>query len=176
MSLLWHLNMWIQIHDLPNGLMTEVVGKQLGNFFGEFLEYDHKNNTSIWRDCMRVKVKLDVRKPLKRKKKITRRNGSEVIVSCKYERLGEFCFTCGIMTHTERYCSHFLNRETEEQTKEWGSWLRAQPRRNAGPVKSKWLREDGDSDWEERQGRVKVNTKSKESSLKIPENQKSAIS
>ncbi|KAL1805105.1 hypothetical protein ACET3Z_027342 [Daucus carota] len=68
----------------------------------------------------------------------------------------------------------FLNRDTEEQTKEWGSWLRAQPRRNSGPVKSKWLREDGDSDWEERQGRVQVNAKSKESSLNIPENQSTA--
>lgn len=72
--------------------MMEVVGKQLGNFFGEFLEYDPKNNTNIWRECMRVKVRLDVRKPLKRKKKITRRNGEEAIVSCKYERLGDFCF------------------------------------------------------------------------------------
>lgn len=44
---LWHLNIWIQIHDLPTGLMSEAVGKQLGDFFGEFLEYDHQNNTSI---------------------------------------------------------------------------------------------------------------------------------
>lgn len=62
---LLHLSMWIQLHDLPTGLMSESVGKQLGDFFEEFLEYDHKNNTSIWRECMRVKIKLDVRKPLK---------------------------------------------------------------------------------------------------------------
>lgn len=30
--------MWIQIYDLPTRLMTEVVGKQLGNFFGELFE------------------------------------------------------------------------------------------------------------------------------------------
>lgn len=71
---LWHLNMWMQIFDLPMGFMSEEVGKQLGIFFGEFLEYDHKNNTSIWRKCMRIKVRLDVRKPLKRKKKILKRN------------------------------------------------------------------------------------------------------
>lgn len=77
---LLYVNMWIQIYDLPNGLMTEGVGQQLGNFFGEFLEYDHKNDTSIWRECMRIKVRPDVRKPLKRRKKITRRNGTDVIV------------------------------------------------------------------------------------------------
>lgn len=65
---LWSLKIWIQIHDLPNGFMTEAVGKQLGNFFGEFLQYDANNDTSIWRECMRIKISLDVRKPLKRKK------------------------------------------------------------------------------------------------------------
>lgn len=74
---LWYLNIWIQIHELPTGYMLEIVGKQLGNFFGEFLEYDPKNNSSIWRECMRIRIRLDVRKPLKRKKKITRKNGED---------------------------------------------------------------------------------------------------
>lgn len=73
--------------------MLETVGKQLGNFFGEFLEYDTKNSSSIWRDCMRVRIRLDVRKPIKRKKKIVKKDGQEIIILCKYERLGEFCFT-----------------------------------------------------------------------------------
>lgn len=90
--------------------MSEAVGKQLKIFFGEILAYDYKNNTSIWRELMRIKVRLDVRNPLKRKKKITKENGTEVIVSCRYQRLGDFCFTCGVMPHTERYCKKFLNR------------------------------------------------------------------
>lgn len=36
---------------------------------------------------MRVKIKIDVRRPLKRKKKIVRRDGSEIMVYCKYERI-----------------------------------------------------------------------------------------
>ena len=71
----WYVNIWIQIHNLPMGYMLETVGKQLGNFFGEFPEYDAKNNTSIWRDCMRVRIRLDTRKPLKRKKKISKKDG-----------------------------------------------------------------------------------------------------
>lgn len=31
---LWHVNMWMQIFDLPTGFMTEVVCQQLGKFFG----------------------------------------------------------------------------------------------------------------------------------------------
>lgn len=67
---LWFLKMWIQIHDLPKGFMSEVVGKQLGDFFGEFVQYDAKNNSSIWMEYMRIKIWVDVRKPLKRRKKL----------------------------------------------------------------------------------------------------------
>lgn len=106
---LWCLNIWIQIYDLPNGFMSEVVGQQLGNSFGSFVAYDPKNNISIWRDCMRIKIRLDVRKPLKRKKKIKRKNDTEFIVTCKYERLCDFCFACGLVTHTERFCRRSID-------------------------------------------------------------------
>lgn len=142
---MWHVNIWIQIYDLPTGFMTKAVNQQLGNFFGQFLEYDHKNNTSIWRELMRLRVRLDVRKPLKRKKKITMRNEAYVIVSCNYEHLGDFCFTCDIVSDTERYYSRLLN-DTEEINQEWGSWLRAQPCRSSGSVRSKWLCEEGDTE------------------------------
>lgn len=143
------VSFWIQIHDLPTGYMSESVGRQLGNFFGMFLEYDPKNNTGIWRECMRIRIKVDIRKPLKRKKKIVRKNASEFIVSCKYERLGDFYFRCGMLSHTERFCQKKF-QQSSEMEKEWGGWLRAQPRRVAG--KSKWLREDGDGDWSGKYG------------------------
>lgn len=146
----WFLIIWIQLHNLPMGYMMETVGKQLGNFFGEFLEYDEKNN-SIWRECMRVRIKLDVCKPIKRKKKITKKDGSEFIVMCKYERLGEFCFSCGMVTHTDRFCRKTITNEAGGE-KEWGNWLRAPPRRVAGQNQSRWIREEGDDTWEDRIG------------------------
>lgn len=150
---LFEVNFWIQLYDLPVGFMSETVGKQLGNFFGTFIFYDPNNNTSIWRECMRVRIKVDVRKPLKRKKKISRKNGTECIVQCKYERLGDFCFICGMLTHTERFCRKKLDSSLGEPSKDWGSWLRAPPRRGSGQGKSKWLREDGDDDWGNRKGK-----------------------
>lgn len=116
---LWHLDIWIQIHDLPNGFMSETVGQQLGNFFGSFVAYDPKNNNSILREYMRIKIKLNVRKPLKRKKKIKRKNGSEFIVTCKYERLGDFCFACGLVTHTERFCRRSMDNMSDGGSKDW---------------------------------------------------------
>lgn len=140
--------MWIQIHDLPKGFMSKVVGKQLGDFFGEFVQYDAKNNSSIWMEYMRIKIRVDVRKPLKRRKKIKRKNGTEFMVTCKYERLGEFCFICGLMSHTERFCRRNIDKQSDESAKEWGAWLRAAPRRGMNQVMSKWLRDEDDADWE----------------------------
>lgn len=144
---LFDVNFWIQIHGLPSGLMNETVGKQLGNFFGTFLLYDPNNNTSIWRESMRLRIRMDVRKPLKRKKKICKRDGTECVVQCKYERLGDFCFVCGLLSHTERFCSKKLGVQQHDSLREWGSWLRAPPRRAAGQERSKWLRDERDEDW-----------------------------
>lgn len=126
---LWFLNIWIQVYDLPSGFMSEPVGIQLGNFFGSFLMYDSKNNSSIWREYMWIKIRLDVRKPLKCKKRIKRKNGTEFVVNCKYERLGDFCFACGLVSRTERFCRRNLDNRSEGGLKDWGTWLRAPSRR-----------------------------------------------
>lgn len=146
------IDFWIQIYALPVGYMSEVVGKQLGNFFGRFLEYDTKNNSTIWREYMRLKIRVDVRNPLKRKKKICKKDKTEVIVHCKYEKLGDLCFICGLISHTERFCKKKVDGEGTSEPREWGGWLRAPPRRKAGGNRSKWMRDDNGGDWENRQG------------------------
>ncbi|KAI4350923.1 hypothetical protein L6164_005326 [Bauhinia variegata] len=41
---LFHVCFWVQIHDLPAGFITPIIGKHLGNFIGSFVEYDENNN------------------------------------------------------------------------------------------------------------------------------------
>lgn len=154
---LFSLQFWIQLFGVPSGLMTEAAGKQLGNFFGSFIAYDPNNNTSIWRECMRIKISIDVRQPLKRKKKICKRNGVECIVQCKYERLGDFCFVCGLVSHTERYCGKKVGLNSNDEAREWGIWLRAPARRAGGNDRSKFLRDERDADWDVNYGNSKFN-------------------
>lgn len=104
-----------------------------------------------YQDC------VDVRQPLKCKKKICKRNGTECIVQCKYERLGDFCFVCGHVTHTERFCSMKSSLKVWEGVREWGTWLRAPVRRMVGQDHSKFLREDRDIDWDANHGNSNVN-------------------
>lgn len=137
---------WIQVHDLPVGYMSHHVGKQLGDFIGQFLEYDTTNNTGVWRAYMRVRVAIDVGKPLKRCKKIRKSEGEWFLVNFKYERLGSFCFICGCLGHTERFCELLFSIPEEEVKRGWGTWLRAPDKRNANLGGSKWLRDDGHND------------------------------
>lgn len=60
------------------------------------------------------------------------------------------------VTHTERFCRKKLDTNTVEVSKEWGSWLRAPPRRGCGQNKSKWLREEGDASWDSKFGKDNV--------------------
>lgn len=61
------------------------------------MEYDGTNNLGVWRNYMRIGVLLDVRVPLKRKKKIRMANGAWSMISFTYERLGSFYFLCGLL-------------------------------------------------------------------------------
>lgn len=89
---------------------------------------------------MRLRIRVDIRKPLKRKKKICKKDKSEFVVHCKYERLGDFCFTCRLVSHTERFCRKKFESESQELANDWGSWLRVPSRRMEGQSISKWLR------------------------------------
>ncbi|MBA0660680.1 hypothetical protein Goklo_012657, partial [Gossypium klotzschianum] len=54
---------WVQIHDLPPGLMTETMAKQFGDFLGQFLENDTSISTMGIQKFMRIRIRLDVTIP-----------------------------------------------------------------------------------------------------------------
>lgn len=134
------LAFWVQVHDLPAGYITEGIGKQLGAFIGEFLEYDATNSSSIWRQYMRIRVAIDVSKPLKRGRRIKKTDGTSFMVSFKYERLHIFCFVCGRVGHSERFCEDLFSSDPSNIKREWGVWLKADDRRGGPLTGDRWLR------------------------------------
>jgi hypothetical protein len=137
------VDFWVQVHNLPVGLMAEKVGKKLANYIGSFVEYDKNNNTSIWRQYMRLRVRVDVHQPLKKESKVKNQGGEWCIIKFKYERLGVFCFVCGIMGHAENKCEVRFAKEIDDGVREWSNELRAEPRRRSGRQTSRWLKEEG---------------------------------
>ncbi|GAU38028.1 hypothetical protein TSUD_395880 [Trifolium subterraneum] len=142
---LYHVNFWVQIHNVPVGMMLEKVGKGLANYIGEFVEYDKNNSTSFWRQYMRVKVRVDVRRPLKIEKKIMLNGGLGGVVIFKYERLSLFCFVCGVIGHSDNKCEVKYAMERDYGSRGWSNEIKAEVRRPGDRVESRWLREERSS-------------------------------
>ncbi|MBA0581903.1 hypothetical protein Gorai_024064 [Gossypium raimondii] len=54
--LLFFVNFWVQVHDLPKGLMSEQMVTQFGNFVGRFVSYNAKASS---KGFIRIRVAID---------------------------------------------------------------------------------------------------------------------
>jgi len=96
---------WIRVMKLPLGMMTRATGEAIGEEIGTFMCMDLDDNDSVVGRFLRIKVRLDVRKPLMRG--VTVCVGKEekpLWCPVEYEFLPDFCYTCGIIGHTDRSC------------------------------------------------------------------------
>lgn len=134
------LDLWVQIHDLKVGFMSEKVVKQIGDYIGSFVESCSSNFVGVWREYMRVRVTIDLSKPLKRHMKIRQTGDSWYWITFKYENVPTFCFICGIIGHSEKLCSKLFTTPEKEITKAYGAWMRAPFKRHIKPIGAKWLR------------------------------------
>ncbi|CAN0884251.1 hypothetical protein LINGRAHAP2_LOCUS14784 [Linum grandiflorum] len=100
---LHEVDFWVSVYDLTAEFYSEVVGKALGNFLGNFILYDDTNQYVDRDSYMRIRVKLDVRKSLVNEK-LVKKPTSEVLAVIKYEKLPIFCFLCGRIGHIDRAC------------------------------------------------------------------------
>lgn len=140
---LFQIPFWVQVHNIPNGFMSEAVGKHVGNTIGSFLEYDPKNTSEFWCLFMRVRVLLDVRKPLLKKLKLRKPGGDAKEVVLKYETLDIFCYMCGMLGHLDNSCNKLFDLVRDDSSRNWGPEIKAEVRRGGSSSGARWLREEG---------------------------------
>jgi hypothetical protein len=121
---------WVRISKMPFGMMNKATGEAIGKEMGDFLSMDKdEDNTAVGR-YLRIKVRIDIRKPLMRG--VTLCVGKEeksLWCPVVYEFLPDFCYTCGIIGHIDKVCSQKL-KEGEEQ--QFSKNLRFIPERRRG--------------------------------------------
>lgn len=114
------VEIWVQVHDVPQGFNSENIMKSVGTYIGKYEKSDPTNFDGTWKSYVRIRVILDIQKPLRRRMKI-KRGGVWSWLNFKYERMGTFCFVCGIIGHTERDCSIvYDNPDKEIELMEYG--------------------------------------------------------
>jgi hypothetical protein len=121
-----HSPFWVQVHDMPLLYMNKNVGTKIGNSLGELQEVDVVGNKLGWGSYLRLRVSLDITKPLDHGRAL-KFAGKSSWMEFKYEKLPLFCFRCGCIVHGSKGCPvppavHIHDRD---ETKQWGSWLRA---------------------------------------------------
>ncbi|VFQ81500.1 unnamed protein product [Cuscuta campestris] len=139
---LHHLYVWVRVYGLKRGFFSERVAQRLGNEIGQFVEADPKNFSNPWSSYLRIRVKLDVQKPLKKGTRLKREGKEWFHVDFAYERLPTFCFVCGRLGHGERFCPETLRQWGRQVERKFGPELRASTRRASNNIGARWLREE----------------------------------
>ncbi|KAL0383104.1 UNVERIFIED_CONTAM: hypothetical protein Scaly_0597700 [Sesamum calycinum] len=115
------------VHGLPLSKMSKEMAVFIGNHLGKFVDVDMDDAGHVWGSHMRIRVSIDVTKPLKRVLKIRTTLGDEQLLSFTYERLPNFCYLCGCLGHLSKYCEmRFTDNFADPgDATPYGPWLRA---------------------------------------------------
>lgn len=126
---------WIRVFDLPLGMMNEETGKVIGDKVGKALEVETDPDGSAMGSYLRVKVRLDIRKPLLRAV-FLEGEGERAGEWCpiQYEFLPNFCYGCGLLGHVYRECDVSIG---DGENQQYGDWMRASPLRKRNSVDSR---------------------------------------
>lgn len=141
---LQEVEMWVQIYDIPRGFLSETILKSIGSSIGRYIKSDPGTFEGGWKSYVRIRVLMNVEKPLKRRMKIKREGDNWSWLNFKYERLGTFCFVCGIIGHSDRDCNIVYANPEKVVEKAYGVWLRAPSRNVKNNTGARWLRNAGE--------------------------------
>ena len=96
---------WIRVYNLPFDGMIREIGEKIGNGIGKFIDVISDKNGRCPGLYMRLRVQIDVSKPLRRGATVQLGNrGEKVWTSFRYERVPDFCFGCGRLGHGRLEC------------------------------------------------------------------------
>lgn len=126
---------WVHFCDVPLVCLNASMAQRLGNAIGKFEYVDCSDDKFFWGASLRVRVSIDINKPLRRGVKV---NLEGPIGGCwtpiRYERLPDFCSYCGMIGHTKGECEmeHIQGGAWQVQKNQYGPWLKFQGRGRGG--------------------------------------------
>ncbi|KAE8659917.1 hypothetical protein F3Y22_tig00116961pilonHSYRG00164 [Hibiscus syriacus] len=94
------LAIWIRVYDVPLGWMTQYLSNLIARRLDTPLAIDLRPGAGRMGSYLRIRVAIDVRKPLRPCLAVGRRsNGRPSLYMLWYERLHSFCGRCGVIGH-----------------------------------------------------------------------------
>ncbi|XP_041009453.1 uncharacterized protein LOC121253514 [Juglans microcarpa x Juglans regia] len=121
-----HEPFWLQLHGLPPAAMIKKGGERISSAVGDVLNIEVDEDGIGWGKFLRIRVMMDITKPLPRGKMI-KVDGKQRWIEFKYERLPLFYFPCGAIQHDSSFCARGNSKiiDKREAQSQYGQWLRA---------------------------------------------------
>ena len=95
---------WIQIHELPVQCLNQETRDAIGRSLGTPLLMIDTESEGGKGNYLRVRVRIDITKPLHRVRKVWSKGSVIGCENLKYKRLPNFCYWCGLVSHDARDC------------------------------------------------------------------------
>ena len=136
-----YCSFWIQIHEVPFKFLTPETAVEVGEMTGT-VSKQRETSEIVGGTFLRVRVEVDITRPLYRGRRVIFEEGVDRWVSFQYERLPNLCFWCGMLLHDEKECDVWLKSKgtLDEEHKQFGHWIRAPP---FGPIRRQVLEVKG---------------------------------
>ncbi|KAK3008039.1 hypothetical protein RJ639_015411 [Escallonia herrerae] len=130
--------LWVRICGLPPNQMTKRNAEKIAEKIGKLKEIDFTSDGKIsWFKYLRIRVELDVRKPLQTGFNRNKNDQSKAWIQLQYECLADFCFNCGRLGHVNRLCPSPPLEKPENFSSPFGPWLRAEYSEST-PPEAEW--------------------------------------
>lgn len=128
------VSFWIRVYDLPLMARNEYVYKLVGDTLGQLEEADLDHGEVEWGEFMRLRVGIDIKKRILRRKHLNIALMEPVWVCFLYERLPDLCFYYGVLGHSHRECHLWtmLKDKCEKDGFPYKNWLKAGPNGGGG--------------------------------------------
>lgn len=130
--LLTEAQLWARIYDAPVSCMNLPTAQAIAKKLGNLISVD--SSLDLFGKFIRVKVGVDVTRPLKRGVNVLV-GGEKLWLPVKYEALPTYCYNCGLLGHTFKYCES-INRleDVDPLDLPFGPLIKASPLKKTRPV------------------------------------------
>lgn len=132
------MQIWARVTKLPYNLLCSPWPSKIAGLMGDVVKVDVDAIGFAWGEALRARIWIKVHEPLMRWVQLESAETKETIFyDIQYENLPYFCFSCGVLGHSDLYCPRPAVRdefgrlpysEALRMSNQKHSWGNAQPR------------------------------------------------